>query len=1179
MKSDSGKAADESSQGSETPESETPQTAEESTAEEKESAEHSESHDAGTEQGAVGDSVKDAEGGPSGQNEEDSTSDIEEHSEGGDAEQPQLAEGKEANSQEVAPQQGDEASSELGENVSEESNPQDDKSSQTSDGEGTTEQTAEADSLSQGYETAIDGGTETGAIEATGEEQRDALDKDLGNRHLSEQETGESAEVRDSGEVQNSGNDIPIDTVHDEPENLQSGDTWTMDGRDVAERGIDTDVEQGIEDGTQKPATSPEATGEVPADSNRHDVQNSSLEDSNNGEELEREERGVVRMEVSSSQLDGFDNTIRGDHNPEGLKEGGEATQPTEALDTMQGANQATPGGEVSRGAKKGEVLDDWLHSAGVIEGRVGEDDERGLESGKSNENGSSEKNLEHAEKERSEELVGGTSDGDAPKKHLLESNSGEDQSVEASTNNGVELSEKQQNARSRPDTENDIAESSQSANAEEVQLGKRRGVSQLDGRTGDPSDQQLDQPQTVAAGSHRDGARYERETRTKATANESLQNNDGRDQLTVAQLVRGAKSDIPRHYSSTDESGILSPSGSRSRSNCDSSPSKSNRTGETDRTRLNLAERIDHSGSSSNSQLVKSEATVQKHLRTPESPRSAVPIEQGKDKGQSSLPKHEPDKRFAPQALRNDVVATNSTSRETRGAAVTNSEAIANSGRGSRTRIEPSEAERRNHSGQLNSPEHSERSLGTVSATAYALPSRHASIRFDVWAPTFEKATSVKMELRSTYVIRGKVNGVCNFETVHTATRTPHVNIFVPREYRDLVRSGEKYNLVVTSIEEKRNSTVFAYDGRNRLVLRRGLLESAGLNRRKFGGEIVEVDVRNNSRPNEPIRRLFGKVEVSCGNVKLNAGVMEVRKGESLEVSKARYYEIGDFVRDFNATKPRVMDNVRMWSEGDKIGLEVKGQKFPFTEYRLSCKNLQVFLEARSGPGRRVLKFWFDGGNITPKLDEIGRIQKFESFSNGLFVYAGDADAMKVTRIDSGRTLKLKPERLDPHQLLEKITLVSKPDNVEGQFRFEADSSLSAYVSSRLAGERKRSSFRMEKGQIAEEICSCVLSKAGWREIRRHPSVKDQNIGHPSRPGPDSIQQFQATGEMYLFEFRWFANVQYAIRTAELEAKRRYREWYSVEEVKGAYIAVLDWDRRRSQGILHVKRVWSKGD
>ncbi len=607
------------------------------------------------------------------------------------------------------------------------------------------------------------------------------------------------------------------------------------------------------------------------------------------------------------------------------------------------------------------------------------------------------------------------------------------------------------------------------------------------------------------------------------------------------------------------------------------------------DKIKLISEERQDFSDAATRGRLGKNDAQVQENGRISR-PIDERVIDQGSKQNQTGSGTHTIDNGLEPKTNRNNNGINGQLDHGTSVAKTEDialkgkrvpekSEAAAPSDRASTTWIEPSQTEPQKQTGQLNSPEYSDHCLGAVSATAYAVPRPYPSIRFDVWAPTLEKATAMKMELGSTYVIKGKVGDVCNFETVHSATKTPHVNIFVPKEHRDSVRPGEKYKLVITSIEQKKDSTVVSYDGRNPVILRLGVLKSAGLNRREFGRGLVEIDVRNNSRHDEPIRRVFGKVEASSGHVKLNVAMMGARKGEALEILNGRSYEIGNFLRDFNASKPAEMKNVSLGFEGGKLGLEMGGKSFPFIEYRLSCKNLQAFLEAKLRPAKRGLQFSFDGEHIRPKFGDRGSILKFEGFGGGVFVYTGREGKIIASRIDSTQGLSLKAERFDRYQLVDRMTLTSKPEGSEGRHVFAADPSLHNYVFSRLDRARKTSDFRMEKGRMAEELCSDVLSLAGWTEVRRHPSANDENIDHPSRPGPDSIQQFKATGEMYLFEFRWFANVQYAIRTAELEAKRRYREWYSVEEVKGAYIAVLDWDRRRSEGILHVKRVWSRGD
>ncbi len=276
----------------------------------------------------------------------------------------------------------------------------------------------------------------------------------------------------------------------------------------------------------------------------------------------------------------------------------------------------------------------------------------------------------------------------------------------------------------------------------------------------------------------------------------------------------------------------------------------------------------------------------------------------------------------------------------------------------------------------------------------------------------------------------------------------------------------------------------------------------------------------------------------------------------------------------------PREMANVGMGST--EVGLDFKwtGVTSRFTKYRLSCKNLQVFLEARLRPMKRAVRFWFDGQHVIPKFGDRGRVLRFDRFTGGLFVHTQEGNKVIATRIDSPRqSLRLKAELFERTQLMEKIKLIAKPDHDEGRYVFEADPSLYEYVYSRLVGDRGRLNYNGEKGRISEEICSCILAKAGWEEIRRHPSETGKNILQVNRHGPDSLQRFSASGQQYLFEFRWWANVRHALRTAELQARRRHKEGYADGKVKGAYIGILDWDRRRRQGTLRVRKVWSRGE
>ncbi len=95
-------------------------------------------------------------------------------------------------------------------------------------------------------------------------------------------------------------------------------------------------------------------------------------------------------------------------------------------------------------------------------------------------------------------------------------------------------------------------------------------------------------------------------------------------------------------------------------------------------------------------------------------------------------------------------------------------------------------------------------RHLAQAVGKAHRLANDEHGIVFSVFIPRLEREARVKFEVGKNYVIRGKMDDVCEFETRHRERGYSNsLSIVVPKESADNFTLGRKYNLYVDEIQE----------------------------------------------------------------------------------------------------------------------------------------------------------------------------------------------------------------------------------------------------------------------------------------------------------------------------------------------------------------------------------------
>lgn len=401
---------------------------------------------------------------------------------------------------------------------------------------------------------------------------------------------------------------------------------------------------------------------------------------------------------------------------------------------------------------------------------------------------------------------------------------------------------------------------------------------------------------------------------------------------------------------------------------------------------------------------------------------------------------------------------------------------------------------------------------------------------------------------------------------------------LYAPNRYRESIKAGESYKILVDSVEQRKAFRVETIRGWPVLTLRHSALESAGLPPDAFSREkrgAVELELRNLSGSEERAKKVFASIQFNRQNevVHLHVGKLEAKHGDLFELLDAREHTQQKFISDFNSHRPEGL-NATLGFEDNKLGLEVDDRHFAFLESHLRPYNLEACLAARFQDGKRQFRFWFDGERSRAEYDGTGMIKRFVATDDRLKFHVPKEREVTAVR----KTLRPEIDSFMTARIMDELRLLSKTEGEEQNYAFEANHAISRHVNSVLSSVESRTERIAAKGKIAEEVNPAILSLAGWAEIRRHRGGDREERGGSTDPGPDSLMR-SPLGELRFVEHKWYTDQELAFREAkrQLEGYKDYDIGPETRDVKGAFAAVLDWNPSNARGRLRVRRAWSR--
>ena len=301
----------------------------------------------------------------------------------------------------------------------------------------------------------------------------------------------------------------------------------------------------------------------------------------------------------------------------------------------------------------------------------------------------------------------------------------------------------------------------------------------------------------------------------------------------------------------------------------------------------------------------------------------------------------------------------------------------------------------------------------------------------------------------------------------------------------------------------------------------------------------------------------------------------LTVLRGEPFQVESVRRYGLEELVSDYNKARPSGLANCELALDGDGLqmvcaGAQVKADVLTTRAYQGQA----IFNIGLAGACRIKLTKNVDG--FTMRLAPFNEVvTSAKADEGGLIIgYRNRRDPRREhfrileTGLESDSSRQFDPQGPD-------IKSVSNRCSFEGVHELTICKSQLRNLRVRLLRCRNLEDYKNLKGDIAEQIIDRALRLLGCEEVADHPSDKKRVSKKSSRKGPDSLRTLPETGEVCLFEFKWWSDVSRARWDAAKQLMVYLERRHGIKDngkVTGAYSALLDWNLE-SHAYLSIEK------
>jgi hypothetical protein len=299
------------------------------------------------------------------------------------------------------------------------------------------------------------------------------------------------------------------------------------------------------------------------------------------------------------------------------------------------------------------------------------------------------------------------------------------------------------------------------------------------------------------------------------------------------------------------------------------------------------------------------------------------------------------------------------------------------------------------------------------------------------------------------------------------------------------------------------------------------------------------------------------------------------VKHKHRLLINKIGLYDLGRFVQDYNARRPKGLEDVALEWTDSKLKMRING-----VEIDLGNSGLRAY------QGEAVLDLGIDG------RDELRLRRGIRGFrvlrspgKETVTTLRARRDALivkyrnsKKWKGESMRFVDLPRKHvgvLDSQASTSEMRLISSPKSFEGDYMVELPENLEKDARDKMRIADSPAEYFTVKGEIGETIADRILRLANCIEIANHPASKSKGYRNSEKKGPDSLRLVPGVGTAY-FESKWWKQFNMAV----WEARQRVREYCNRypgpdgQRIENGYAAVLDWQIGSLIARLYVEKV-----
>ena len=359
---------------------------------------------------------------------------------------------------------------------------------------------------------------------------------------------------------------------------------------------------------------------------------------------------------------------------------------------------------------------------------------------------------------------------------------------------------------------------------------------------------------------------------------------------------------------------------------------------------------------------------------------------------------------------------------------------------------------------------------------------------------------------------------------------------------------------------------------------------------------DVYEVRISRVSNPEEEYK-VYTTHNPNYKRAYLPIRHVGAEKGEEFNVKKPERYEESDFARDYNASKPKGLENTSLEYREGKFMLKVDGTEFALKEASLRAQEGKAVLDGKlNDEDKNEMKIakGIDGFDVRLKSDHAvvtsmkeskeGLTMSYERTHHDEFPHVRLVKVENLERVDSG---KLESWEHKAKFNSEEIRLEKPVGPLTDSIKMEFSEANARKAWEYWSSATSQSERFYHQGDVGEAVARIALEKSGFKTFPKEISVPSnaRSYAHESEmPGPDIVVYGSVGGTegYHICQVKHWRESAKALKEGREDAMK-FRD--SLEDrplleqtlggkILGSFIIELDWSYKDSVGIIYSEHI-----